>query len=57
MEENFNLNIYDALAERVKNPISGTFSLIWFITNWQVPIILVFGTTPEQSQAKIHFFL
>ncbi|PIP93523.1 MAG: hypothetical protein COW00_15195 [Bdellovibrio sp. CG12_big_fil_rev_8_21_14_0_65_39_13] len=53
MEENFNLNIYDALAERVKNPISGTFSLIWFITNWQVPIILVFGTTPEQDRISV----
>lgn len=43
----------DALLERLKSPIAGTFVVAWLITNWRVPIILVFGSVPDQDRVLL----
>lgn len=46
-------DLYKALLDRLGNPITGTFIVAWLLTNWRVPILIFFGSLPEQSRVHL----
>jgi len=43
----------NAILERIGNPITGAFILVWLATNWRVPMVILFGSFPEQGRVQL----